>query len=420
MSGTATLPAERADADPRLLRAVFGATFCVRFGCGLSLATFAAYLTGRSTGISVEGVGTVGLVASLSPIGEFGTVLLLGLAADRYGRLRVLQLGMLLAGGVLLAASFTRVAEWLGGLNFIFGIASGAILASSLAVIADRAERSARGLEMGRFDAMNLMGWVLGFALGYALLDSVANTDLVWVFRAASAALFAGLVFVRLSFRGARDPAGGAILGWRTLVDAIRRREVLLVTLPWLVIYLLLGTLFVFLGSAATGAGLAARELAVLIGAGGLVLLATQPTFGRLADRFGRLRLMTIGTVGFVGVLAGGGLLATYGARPELLVLTGVSALAALAYGPAALAALTDLSEAISRATTMALYTLVISLGMFLGLGLSSGLYSALGTLGLDLYFAGIAVSLVGLTVARVVDQRHGRFAQVAGPAPRR
>lgn len=399
-----------------MLRAVFGATFFVRFGFGLSLAIFAAYLTGRSVGITVEGVGTVGIVASLAPIGEFGTVLLLGLAADRYGRLRILEIGMVLAAIVLASDSFTRWPVALGGLNFVFGVASGAILASSLAVIADRARQAQRGLEMGRFDAMNLMGWVLGFSLGYALLDSLANPDLVWIFRGAAVALLAGLLFVRLSFRGAAETGTSAVPGWRALLGAIRRREVLLVTMPWLVIYLLLGTLFVFLGSAATGAGLAARELAIVIGVGGLLLLATQPAFGRLADRFGRMRLMTVGTIGFVGVLTGGALLASFGARPELLVFTGISAVAALAYGPAALAALTDLSMAISRATTMALYTLVISLGMFLGLALSSGLYAGFGTAGLDVYFAGIAVSLVALTVVRLAEVRHGRFARVAGP----
>ena len=174
--------------------------------------------------------------------------------------------------------------------------------------------------------------------------------------------------------------------------------------MPWLVIYLLLGTLFVFLGTAATGAGVPTTTLAALIGGGGLLLLLTQPYYGRLADRFGRMRLMTVGTIGFVGVLAGGGLLASYGAQPELLALVGVSAIAALAYGPAALAALTDVSRSVSRATSMSVYTLSISLGMLGGLLLSTSLYSRYGAAGLDAYFGLIAVALVILTVMRYRD----------------
>ena len=103
-----------------------------------------------------------------------------------------------------------------------------------------------------------------------------------------------------------------AVGGYRSasLTDLIRtafRREILLVTLPWLVIYLLLGTLFVFLGGASTAVGLPTWELGALIGGGGLILLATQPYFGQLADRFGRMRLMGIGTLGFIGVLTGAG-----------------------------------------------------------------------------------------------------------------
>ncbi len=141
-----------------------------------------------------------------------------------------------------------------------------------------------------------------------------------------------------------------------------------MVTLPWLVIYMLLGTVFVFLGTAATGAGLSTGVLALLIGGGGLILLVTQPSLGHLADRYGRMRMMLVGTVGFVGVLTGAGLLATFGAQPAFLGIVGLSVLPALAYGPAALAALADLSQTIPRATTMAIYSLVISLGMLIGL----------------------------------------------------
>ncbi|HEV2166978.1 MAG TPA: MFS transporter, partial [Thermoplasmata archaeon] len=205
-----------------------------------------------------------------------------------------------------------------------------------------------------------------------------------------------------------------AVGGYRsaTVAELVRtafRREILLVTLPWLVIYLLLGTLFVFLGGASTAVGLPTWELGAFIGGGGLVLLATQPYFGRLADRFGRMRLMGIGTLGFIGVLAGAGLLATFGLSIAFVALIAVSALPALSYGPAALAALVDATRSISRATTMSVYTLTISLGMIGGLVLSTTLFDAFGPDGLDVYFSGIALGLGVLTLLRYRDTRTRR-----------
>jgi MFS family permease len=399
------------------LRAVFGATLFVRFGFGLSVAIFASYIVGRSSGISSADVGTVGLVSALAPVGEFSTVLLSGMVADRYGRFPVLLTGMVGAAVLLGAASLTRSPIPLGAINLGFGVASGAILASSLAVVADEAGSGERGFEMGRFDAVNLLGWIGGFAVGFGVLGVLPNAALGLLFLAASGLLTLGVVVGYQWTRGypeiADRPRHDALLVLRTVFQ----KNVLIVTLPWLVIYVLLGTVFVFLGTSATGAGIPTGYLAIAIGGGGLLLLLTQPSFGRLADRFGRTRLMLIGTAGFVGVLAGAGLLAQYGAKPVLIALVGVSALPALAYGPAALAALADLSQTIPRATTMAIYSLVISLGMLIGLLVSTGLYSRYGADGLDVYFGSIGGALVVLTVWRLWEVH--RHPGLDAPPPR-
>jgi MFS family permease len=407
VSGPVAAP-DAPEVAQRALRAVFGATFFVRFSFGITLAVFASYVASRSIGLDTGAVGTIGIVSALSPVGEFSTVLLSGAAADRYGRFPVLLAGTALAAVVMGLVSTSRSPWFLGGANLLFGVASGAILASSLAVVADRAEVDHRGLAMGKFDAVNLLGWILGFAVGFAALGTLANSQLPFVFLGASGLLAVAFLFAWRTTRG--DPEG--TVGRRTidlgyLVRTAVRRDVLVVTLPWLVIYLLLGTLFVFLGTAATGAGIPATELAAVIGIGGSLLLVTQPVFGRMADRFGRFRLMVIGTVGFVGVLAGAGWLATYGLSIPAVALLGASALPALAYGPAALAALADLSRALSRATTMAIYTMTISLGMLIGLLASTALYSRLGAPGLDLFFGGIAVGLIVLAWVRYHDIRH-------------
>lgn len=386
------------------LVAVLTATFFVRFAFGITVAVFACYIHGACTGFGGGDVGTVGLVSAMAPVGEFSTVLFSGAGADRYGRFPVLFAGM--AGSALLFAGVatTRDPIALAGLNLLFGVASGAILAASLAVVADRARLDARGYEMGRFDAMNLFGWIGGFAVGFAALGLLPNRILGVLFVVGAIALAVGLAVAARLIRGVPLDRGASSYQFGSVVSHVFRKSVLLVTLPWLVIYMLLGTALVFLGTAANGIGISTLYLGAAIGGGGALLVVTQPYFGRLSDRFGRTRMMTVGATGFVLVMLFASLLIAYGPRIPLLAGIGISVIAALAYGPAALAALADLSVALSRGTTMAIYSLTISLGMLGGLLVSTQLYARLGDLGLYVFFVLVSVALVALTIARYRD----------------
>jgi MFS family permease len=408
---------DRAVAHDRPLLAVFLATFFVRFAFGITVAVFASYILGRSTGLGQGDVGTVGIVSAMAPVGEFSTVLLSGLAADRYGRFRVLFAGMGGAAVLFATVATTRSPFVLGAVNLLFGIASGAILATSLAIVSRRSGAGEVGFEMGRFDAMNLFGWIGGFAFGFGLLGLVDNSVLWFVFLLGAGTLALGLGVAAVLTRGLERRTGPTDFRPAEVLHQAFRRSVLLVTLPWLVIYMLIGTALVFLGTAAKGIGISTVYLAVVIAIGGSLLVVTQPAFGRLADRAGRMRMMTVGATGFVALLLCAALLVAYGARIPLLVGLGISVLAALAYGPAALAALADLTTEMSRATTMAIYSLTISLGMVLGLAASTGLYDLLGNPGLYTFFGSIAVALVVLTVARYRELVRGRATGPTTPA---
>jgi MFS family permease len=402
----------------RSLGAVFQATFFVRFAFGITLAVFATYLAGHATGgLTAGDTALVGLVTAMASVGEFSTVLVSGLVADRVGRFPVLFGGILGAAVLFALVSLTRDAVALGAINFLFGISSGAILAATLAVVADRSGSDERGFEMGRFDAMNLAGWLGGYAFGIAILGYVPVSYLGLTFLIGAGVLVAGFVVAYYLVRGL--PRGPSAPGMppREILRRAFRRSVLLVTLPWLVIYMLIGYVLVFFGSAAKSTGLPLTYVALAIAGGGALLVLSQPQYGRLADRYGRTRMMTIGVVGFVGVMVFASLLLAYGALVPLLAGIAISALAALAYGPAALAALADLASTLSRATTMAIYSLTISLGMVLGLVGATQLQARLGNTGLYLFFGGVAVALVALTLLRLRDVREAALAGVTTPA---
>jgi len=404
------------DERRRPLLAVLVATFFVRLGFGLTLAVFASYILGRSTGLTGSNVGAAGLISAMAPVGEFSTVLLSGALADRYGRWPVLFSGMAAAAVLFAVAATTRDRYALGAINLVFGVASGAILAASLAVVGDRADEAHRGYEMGRFDAMNLFGWVGGFALGFGLLGALPNDRLDLVFAGGAVALAGGLGVTAWLLRGAPTYHGTRAYSFRNVIQNVFRRSVLLVTLPWLVIYMLIGTALVFLGTAAQGIGISTTSLALVIGGGGAVLVVTQPYYGGLADRFGRNRLLTVGAIGFVGAMGCASLLLAYGVTYPILGGLGLSVILALAYGPAALAALADLTLEMSRATTMAIYSVTISLGMLVGLIASTGLYSRYGNAGIYVFFGLVSAGLILLTVARIRETARAARAPITTP----
>lgn len=388
----------------RPLLAVLVATFFVRLAFGITLAVFAAYIVHHSTGLGGNDVGVAGVVSAMAPVGEFSTVLLSGALADRYGRWPVLLSGM--AGTAVLFASvaLTRDVVALGAINLLFGVGSGAILAASLAVVGDRSEEAHRGYQMGRFDAVNLFGWTAGLGIGIGLLGYLPNARLGLVFALGAGLLASGFLATLLLLRGSAFYHGTRQYSFSTVLANVFRKSVLLVTLPWLVIYVLIGAALVFLGPATEGVGISTAVLGALVAGGGALLVVTQPYYGRLADRHGRTRLMTVGATGFVGAMVSACFLVSEGSRLEIptLVALGISAVVALSYGPAALAALADLSQMMNRATTMAIYSLTISLGMVVGIAGSAELYAHFANDGLYVFFGSVATALVVLTVARI------------------
>jgi len=392
---------------PRPLAAVFAATFFVRFSFGITIAVFVDYITGHSTGgFSGGDFGVAGLVSAMAPIGEFSTVLLSGAAADRWGRYPVLFAGMGGASVLFTVVAATRSVLVLGAANFLFGIASGAILAASLAVVADRSGADERGLEMGRFDAVNLSGWVGGFAFGFGALGALPNARLGVVFLIGAAILATGIGAAVALLRGTPHRPSRPSFSLGEVLRSAFRPNVLVVTLPWLVIYCLIGTALAYLAPASSSVGIPSLDIALAIGGGGSLLVLTQPYYGRWADRAGRTRMMTVGASGFVLLLLFASLAIAFGASTPILAGLGASAVMALAYGPAALAALADLTGELSRATTMSIYSLTISLGMFVGLAASSQLLARFGPHGLYPFFGAIALVLGGLTAARWREAR--------------
>jgi MFS family permease len=397
----------------RLLSSLYISTFFIRASFGIMLATLPIYLN-----ITTAYTG-YGIVAAASPLFEMGTVLFIGAVVDRYGRKIVLLSGLLGAAIFLVLLSFTKSLYLIFCINAAHGMAAGAILVSSLALLTDYAPENKRGREMGAFDAFNLLGWVVGYAIG-ALFLELLKTSLYQTFLIAGAMALFGCIY---SYFNITEPKKYDILSKKirfdTIVKVFKQRSILLLTLPWFIVFMIIGAVMTFL-TVSTSQGILSISpvylSAGIIGAG-FILILTQVFYGRLSDRHGRLPIMIVGTIGFVGLMAVIGIgysLAPLASGEEVKnnilrfwPLLGLFGFMALAFGPSALSSLADEAQEKARGVTMAVYSIVISAGMFIGVPLVAAIFDNYGGSGVLYFMIGCAVAMLCLIIARYFEVKH-------------
>jgi MFS family permease len=405
--------AKKGPESSRLLWPLYTSTFLIRFSFSLMIMVFPLYLKHMDRVL-------YGVVWSASPAAELVTVIFMGAIIDRYGRKPVLRCGLALGTAMMFCMAGTRDPLVVGILNSFHGVAAGMILASSLALLADYAPKDSRGAEMGTFDGANLSGWGAGFLMG-GLVNERFASDLYLGFLLAGVIGAAGLLYVYLSVKEPRREAFTIkTLDARHILSVFRRRSVILLTMPWLMMYIMIGGGLAFAGLEGANQNIPAW----MVGAGmaGLctLLLSTQRFFGRLSDKHGRMPLMLTGVGGILGlVILGGGVYLMGWPKLEevtgnLLVwgpimgLAGLFGFMAFAFAPAALASLGDVAKKRQHGVTMSVYSMVISAGMMIGTPASGAVLNA-GGLPAMLAFFGVCVGLmlVFVIIRRYDIQKH-------------
>ncbi len=134
----------------------------------------------------------------------FGALMLTtGSLADRWGRARLLQLGIIVFAGGSLAAAFASSAWQLIMWRAIMGVGGAMILPATLAIITNVFPREERGKAIGVWAGLNGIGIALGPIIGGLIIDSLKWN---WIFLInlpiAAVALIAGWFLVPDS----RDP----------------------------------------------------------------------------------------------------------------------------------------------------------------------------------------------------------------------
>jgi DHA1 family multidrug resistance protein-like MFS transporter len=369
--------------------------FVARIGSGAS-----AFLVAK---LASGGELEAGVVLAAYPFLEALGALIAGRWADTLGRKKTLVLGYLVRSVAMILLALTFYAwksPWLEALlNGVIGFTTAFILTASLAMATDLTEVRNRGVGMGGFEFVNLASYGVGYLVGsalYAALQGPAAYLAVALFTAVATPLFAAF----LPETRPMAPAEG-----RLLLSVLPPSAVVLLPV-WFALTTIIG-LGIFaprvLRAGKAEGGLAQRiveslgeSLVVgLLFIGALAVLGAGAVFfGRLADRWGRVKTFRLGLVGGLLALVVLNAALHLGLSPvEAVALTGPLLFLTSAIGPSILALIGDEANIMYRGTVMGIYSVVLGLGIGVGSLLGGFVASAYPHLALN----GLAAAALGV-----------------------
>lgn len=397
----------------RLLSAALGSMFLIRVAFGILLSVLPTYL--------LAGDAVLGLVSSASPFLEALTIIFVGVFIDRYGHKGILLTGLALAAVSLYGLALTRNTYFLAAISAVHGISAAFILVTTLAIIATYAPAEHRGREMGLFNFANIFGYVVGYAAAFVLQD-VFRDQLEYTFVFAGALATIGLLFANRMIKLPKEEK--EIVRdlhhrpqMRDFAAAVKNPRLMLLIVPWLIVFSLVAALVTFLPRVTTSVlQLSGGATAAGILVSGIVFVAAQIFWGRLADIYGREVIMLVGGVGFAALMG----FIVYAffvtgsedptvifesvfSQPALLI---ILLFIAFAFPPAGLAAIADEAKEGAEGTTMSTYSLTLSLGFIVGPPAVGFISITLGGSGMVIFFAAAAVLLLALVATRYLQVR--------------
>lgn len=329
-------------------------------------------------------VGWVGLAIPAYVVPQGLSILFAGPLSDRLGR-RSVMVGALLAFPVITAATTTAYSvEMFIGWRVVTGIAAAGIVPIGLTLIGDVVPYRRRGSAVGWLFGSIAGGTATGAAMGALLEPVIGWRGLFLVVAALCAVVIAGALgtgaFPRLARRDATPPWRAVARGYAELLARPRAQR----TYGYVLLNAILQSgVFTWFGVYLHQRfGLGETEIGLTLLGYGVPGLLLGPVIGKLADRYGRARIIPAG-VALTGVCA-------LSLAPTLPLAAIQAAIILLSLGfdltqPLLAGIATDLRGAKGQAVALMAFSL------FNGFGLGSLLFQA----ALPLGFAG-ALGLFG------------------------
>jgi MFS family permease len=384
-------PAERMASyrDPQL-RVLFAVTLMAVLGVA-SIGPALPRLRDE-LGVPVE---QVGLVVTLFTLPGVILTPLLGVAADRLGRKRVLVPSLVLFGIAGAACSLAQSFTPLLSLRLLQGVGAAALASINLTLIGDLFQGRQRTAAMG-YNASVLS---VGTATYPLVGGGLAMIGWHWPFALPILALpVAVLVTTRL-----REPPAARAQRLASYLSGVWRR---VRTPPVLVLYTCSCGIFILLYGAyitflplymADSFGSSPLVIGVIMTLQSVVNAITSSQLGRLSARIPEPRLLQVGLIVFAAGLAATPFAPVSAALAVPAAVLGVAFATTI---PVVMSLLSELAPDDQRAAFMSLNGTVLRLGQTLGPVIMTGVYAAGGFRAVYMVGAAIAVAMAGLAAA--------------------
>jgi len=400
------------------LSLLYVSVFLTRIGFGSILIIFPIYLNIPQSMSSLAGI-----VIALYPAVEGFSALPVGTFVDLRGRRKAFVAGMAMISILTFVIGLSNNLVLVGGAHALEGLAAAMVTVASLTMITDLTVKENRGAGMGGFDLANLAGYGAGIFLGVAFSHIFAS-NLGYSFLVVSAVMGASAVFVYFALHEPSHSSKGQ-QNLRGIYDALTG-DVVGILPVWFSLTMVLG-FFLFLPRLVKNAGVTdLTQSAPLILLALVVLGVGSVLFGRLSDKVGRMKTMTIGALGELGFLLvlpdlfqrlivippGTSWVESYNMVGPIIFVGGMLFFLGSALIPSILAFIGDKAAKEFRGSAMGLYSLMLSGGIALGTVLA-GISDDLGGVQAVFYSAAIIFGGLGLTSAWLLRKQQGLAKQV-------
>jgi MFS family permease len=368
--------------NPLLIVLLF-VVFIALLGVGVIAPVLAVF----ATDLGATGI-TLGLIMATFPLVRGLVLPVVGGLSDRKGRkvFMLVGLGIYAAAGLLF--TFAASVLHLVPIRILQGLGSAMVIPMAMAYTGDMAPEGQEGRYMGFLNIAAFVGFGSGPVLGGVLRDlwGVESVFYGMFFFSVVALLLVLFLVPSSQYRGAGKSQEGLMVTFRKM---LKNRKVLGVLLSRMATMMIMMPTMAFLPILMTQLlDSSGMEIGIVIGIRTLVNALFQPSFGKLADRSNKLKLLLMGSI-TVGITMF--LVPFPRSLPVLIALFVVMGVGEALVWPVLGAYAIEEGRRYGQGSMMGVFNMAISAGVFLSSSMA-GLFMDLFGLGFAFYSIGVIV----------------------------
>lgn len=320
---------------------------------------------------------------------------------DRYGRKRMLFLGMLFVAIILLFYPLAQTGWQLFTIRFFHGLAGGVLIPAAFAYVGDQSKEGSRGKAMALTGACIGAAAIVGPALGGAM---AARSDVKYVFIFVSILFFISTILTHKYVKESFVSTEKGKFSFAEFMPLLKHPLVLQASLAAFALMISNGTLAFALPLKVADMGMTSETTGVLLSTYGVVALIVFLTpINRMFDKISPIILVVLGIMIIGSVHIALNFTSIYSVAMGLMVIYGVGF--AFVF-PSMNQIVTEASSKVDRGKAYGIFYAFFSLGSVVGSFVSG---ATAETLGLPFLSSAITMITIGI-ILLIIARKYNKF----------